>query len=196
MSKFYLTFKFLVVVLVLAGNSAQALDTDYDIGMVKELIDQLTEERKVILCVANSCDPLAFNKLNEIADESEDFISSKVGFIETPEFETYKIDKSFEVFLPKLLALVPECKDTSHVCPHKVFAPAPKYVFDYTNATKNMIEASKCITLDRVPEAIDIIAKSVSYLEQYKDHKRNYLERALPAITYATNEFRKFCLKV
>ncbi|XP_059222589.1 uncharacterized protein LOC131996745 [Stomoxys calcitrans] len=184
---------FFCVLLVTVVNPTQAVDQKTDESLLKEFLDAFVNHVHTIRCLANSCDPLAINKVFDATNLEEDILSSQRDNVETDEFKTLKLSKAIEFATMNMLMMEPKCNDPTFVCPYRVFNEIPQSIVDYTTKLETMIENTKCIPPNRVQEAIDILGKCITYAEQFTDHKADYLKRVIPPIEYSIIEFGKLC---
>ncbi|XP_059222590.1 uncharacterized protein LOC131996746 [Stomoxys calcitrans] len=194
MSKCHLHLIFGVILLQLSINLIQANDTNYDLSMVHDFIEAIAKQRRVILCMVQSCDALALEKIYQIEEAVERELKQQPTFSETHEFESLKLDKAINRAVDTMLALEPNCKDVTYVCPTQ--AQIPKYINEYTSGLADIITNSKCINSGNIKDAVDILGKSVEYVEQYHNHSGNFMQRVHPAAVYVANEFAKLCDRI
>uniref|UniRef100_A0A1I8QBA7 Protein TsetseEP domain-containing protein n=1 Tax=Stomoxys calcitrans TaxID=35570 RepID=A0A1I8QBA7_STOCA len=181
------------LLLAFAANLTLANDDNHYLAVVNDFIDALDTQRRVMLCLAKSCDNLALHKLFKVEEGIEVDVRDKPDFAETHEFETEKLDTAIKTSVRNMLALEPSCMDAAYVCPTPVVVEVPKYITDYTKALDTIISLRNCVTMNDIEKVIDIIGNSVDYVEKYDSHVGNVLQRIYPAAAYVAKEFKNIC---
>uniref|UniRef100_A0A1I8QB90 Protein TsetseEP domain-containing protein n=1 Tax=Stomoxys calcitrans TaxID=35570 RepID=A0A1I8QB90_STOCA len=189
-----MSWVFGALLLFAAANLTQAVNERHDLSVITDLIDMMVEQLEILKCMTRSCDPLALEKMIEIEDGVERDLKAQSSLPETHEYESEKVDKAIKLSVAKYLEVEPKCQDTSYSCPNPIIKELPKYFTNYVNAVQEIIMyGRKCVNLNNIEQAINVLGESVELVEGYHNHAGNYMQRVLPSCVHCSNGFRQLC---
>ncbi|XP_013114752.1 uncharacterized protein LOC106092429 [Stomoxys calcitrans] len=197
MTKFNINWIFSVVVLIAAANLASASSDAFDLSVLRDILNLFDKKLSVLQCMERSCDPLAHQKMIAIENEMGREMRTRLAAIETFELDSLKADELLQASIEKLLLAEPKCHDLSYSCPGQAIGTIhslPQFLNDYITPVQYLTQYGlRCVNLTNVQKALEILGKSIEYLENEKSNGGNYFEEALPAYNYVANEYRKLC---
>ncbi|XP_013114755.1 uncharacterized protein LOC106092431 [Stomoxys calcitrans] len=195
MTKFNINWIFSVVVLIAAANLASASSDAFDLSVLRDILNIYHKKLSVLQCMERSCDPLAHQKMIAIENEMGRELRARLAAIQNFELDSLKADEVLQASIEKLLLAEPKCHDLSYFCPAmETVHLLPKFLSDYITPVQYFTQYGlRCVNLTNVQKAMEILGKSIEYLENEKSNGANYFEEALPAYNYVANEYRKLC---
>uniref|UniRef100_A0A1I8MD29 Secreted protein n=1 Tax=Musca domestica TaxID=7370 RepID=A0A1I8MD29_MUSDO len=186
---------FVVGVLCLLNRVSHAQMETNTRDLLSRAMNNMSQIRKVMLCLARSCDTGAVAKAMAIDDASEFMLRQKPYEMESNFDRVLKFAAGVSAALPKFLAIDPNCNDHLYICPKKREKKPviPSEVYEMAEYVELMVAASKCITTENLEDAINVIGEGIVYIENNGDSSGTATERFVPALELVTMRLKEMC---
>lgn len=186
---------FTVLFFVVTVNLAQANTETNTMDLIKTTMNSFSEIRRLFLCLARSCNPLAVAKAFEVDDMSEMKLKQKPYESETNMDRVLKLGSVLTGAMPVLLQIEPECSNPLYTCPkRKGRKPAvPSELFEFADLSEMIISSSVCITPQNVPAAVRVLGEAVAFVETNSDTMGTSTSRFLPPMEMIAAGLKDLC---